>query len=173
MHHWESAYRAWAQRINADGTFKMPPVPPGPPPHPVDGLTGARLRRATRARLILDSFGADGPKYRNQVSFNGVECGELPPSNGDQWTAKTALELPAAVISTLRKSNQLIIRNLDRDAFKIRNVYIELILASGELASSNLLAGPYCSTPRWTHAEGERVPAGESITLSVTVPGAD
>lgn len=165
-----SEHRAWFEKINRQGDFKLPPPPPDPPPHPLAGLTLADVQHAVAARLIVDSFGADGPKYRSPVTINGVAVGDLPPSSGDEWTQRTALSLPAAAVQVLKNKNQLVIANPKRDCFKLRNIYLEFDLADGRKASSHLISRVHCSDDGWLHREGESVAIGDDLVIALPLP---
>jgi len=166
----DGGYREWFEGINAKGDFKLPPPPPGPPPHPVAGLTLGDVMAAAKGRLVLESFGADAPEYRSVVLLNGVELGDLPASKGDRWSDKMSVALPKEALGALGASNELTIKNLDKDAFKVRSVYLELTLADGRRASSNLVSAVYCSAGGWAYQEGHAVPLGEPLVIRIPIP---
>lgn len=164
------SYRIWFEGVNAASAFALPPPAPAPPPHPCPDLTRHDLTQAKSARLVFDSFGVDTPEYHSFAFLNDTALGELPPSTGDVWTAASSVPLPAAAIAALGAGNALRITNPDRDCFKLRNLYIEIDLADGRRASSNLLDTTACSDQGWAHLEGAAVPIGEDLTFSVPIP---
>ena len=163
-------YREWFEAVNAKGDFKLPPLPPRPPPHPVADLTVPDVRGAAKGRVVFESFGADGPEYRSVVLLNGVELGDLPGGKGDRWSGKMSIALSKEALGTLEALNELTIRNLDKDCFKLRDIYIELTLADGRLASSDLVSAVYCSDEGWSRGEGRMVPLGKPVVIEIPIP---
>ena len=166
----ERDYQSWFEAINASADFTSPPPPPAAPPHPVAGLTLSAVRSAAGARIVYESFGADAPEYRSTVSLNGVALGNLPGGDGDKWAAGPPIPISKEALRSIKPVNRLTIKNLNRDAFKLRKLYLEFTLADGRVASSNLIQSAYCSADTWAHAEGVSVPLGAPIEIDVPIP---
>ncbi len=165
-------FPAWVERINreffASGLTTKPRI--AKPPHPFPELTKKHLETVQQAWLVMDSFGGDAPEYISPMTLNGVSIGDLPPSAGDQWTAGVKHALPQEALMKLQATNHLVIENPDRDCFKLRNIYIDMVLADGQQASSNLLKSVYCSVSGWPYTEGFAVPVGKALEIEIPIP---
>jgi hypothetical protein len=140
-------------------------------PHPVQNLTAADLREARRAVLHFQGKGlGHASPYISAASLSDVRLGELPEAGGDEvrgvW-ADARLEMPAKAIAALSEWNRLAIDNPGNDSFAIRRVWIELELADGRKASSDITTTSYTQPPEWPYGEGERVPFGKPIEMTV------
>jgi hypothetical protein len=60
-----------------------------------------------------------------------------------------------------------VLKNPQRDYFKVRRFWIELELADGRKCSSEVSSATYTQPPGWTYAEGIGVPFGEYITIDI------
>jgi len=142
-----------------------------PGPHPVENLTIEDLRKARRGVLHFQGKGLDHtPPYVSTARLNDVRLGELPAAGGDEvhgvW-ANATLEIPVKAIAALDARSRLAIDNPRNDSFAIRRAWIELELADGRKASSDISTTPFTQPPEWPYAEGERVPFGKSIEIVV------
>lgn len=142
-----------------------------PGPHPVANLTAADLRKARRAVLHFQGKGLDHTKpYISVATLNDVRLGELPGAGGDEihgiW-ADARLEMPAKAIAAFRGWNRLAIDNPGNDSFAIRRFWIELELADGRKASSDITTTAFTQPPEWPYGEGERVPFGKAIEMTI------
>ncbi len=142
-----------------------------PGPNPAANLTEEDLRKARRAVLHFQGKGLDHTSpYISIASLNDVRLGELPGAGGDEvhgvW-ADARLEIPARAIAALSEWNRLAIDNPGSDSFAIRRVWIELDLADGRKASSDITATAYTQPPEWPYGEGERVPFGKPIEMTI------
>jgi hypothetical protein len=145
----------------------------GPAPLPLDGLTVERLRGAKRAVLHYQGIGLQcGGRYVSQASLNGVPLGPLPAAGGREaegvWS-DARLELAPEAVAALDEWNVLRIDNPGRDSFKIGRFWIELELAVGRRASSQLTRAAYTQPPEWPHAEGTLVPFDAPIEIEIRV----
>jgi len=142
-----------------------------PGPHPIENLTVADLRKARRAVLHFQGkgLGHDSP-YISVAGLNDVRLGELPGAGGDEvkgvW-ADARLEMPAAGIATLGEWNRLAIENPGHDSFAIRRFWIEVDLADGRKASSDITTTAFTQPAEWPYAEGERAPFGKAIETTI------
>jgi len=163
---------AWVRAINQQlfASGKTAPPQLADPPYPLLGLTEEMLQSAQQGWLVMDSFGADAPEYLSPMTLNGVGIGPLPPPAGDQWTSQIKAVLPAEVLRSLQAKNRLIVQNPARDCFKLRNVYLVVVLDDGQRASSKVVRSAYCSADSWAHSEGFGVPIGESLTIELPIP---
>jgi len=142
-----------------------------PGPFPVAGLTLEQTRQARAAVLRFQGMGLEnGGPYVSRARLNDVEIGALPAAGGDEghgtW-AEASVPLPPEAIGRLEAWNRLAIVNPGGDHFKVRNFWIELVLADGRKCSSQVTATAYSQPPEWPHAEGIRVPAGDPIEVTI------
>jgi hypothetical protein len=142
-----------------------------PGPHPLDSLRVDDLRKARRAVLHFQGKGlGHHAPYISLASLNDVRLGELPEAGGDEvrgiW-ADARVEMPAQSIAALGEWNRLAIDNPGNDSFAIRRAWIELELADGRKASSDITTMAFTQPPEWPYGEGERVPFGKPIEMTV------
>jgi len=142
-----------------------------PPPFPVEGLKAADLRKVRRGVLHFQGLGLDHTRpYISTATLNDVPLGELPPAGGDEvhgvW-ADARLEIPAKAIAALGKSNRLAIDNPGNDSFAVRRFWIELELADGRKASSQVAALPVTQPPEWPYGQGTGIPFGKPIEITI------
>ena len=131
-------------------------------------MTFARARRAV---LHYQGMGQEGAKpYISYATLNDVRLEPLPGAGGDEvhgvW-ADAQLEIPAAAIASLGPKNRLTIDNPGNDSFKVRRFWIELELADGRKASSDVATGAFTQPPDWPYAEGTGVPFGQAIQSTI------
>ncbi len=89
------------------------------------------------------------------------------------WRAEAedvTVPLTAEAIKTLKFRNQFVLDNTNRDYFKVRRFWIELVLADGRRCSSLIATAAYTSPPNWAYAEGVGVPHGENISVDIWFP---
>lgn len=142
-----------------------------PGPHPVANLTVDDLRKARRAVLHFQGKGlGHSSPYISVARLNDMRLGELPAAGGDEvhgvW-ADASVEMPAEAIAALGEWNRLAIENPGNDSFAVRGFWIELELADGRKASSDITATSYTQPPEWPYGEGERVAAGKPIVMTL------
>ena len=128
------------------------------------------LQSAQQGWLVMDSFGADAPEYLSPMTLNGVGIGLLQPSAGDEWTSQVQATLPEEALNTLQANNRLVVANPAHDCFKLRNIYLVVVLNEGRRASSKVVRSAYCSAGSWPYSEGFGVPIGESLTIELPIP---
>jgi hypothetical protein len=138
-------------------------------PFPLDHLTVDDLRAARRAVLHYQGIGLQqGGQYVSHASLNRVPLGPMPAAGGREgqgvWS-DAALELPPEAVAALGEWNHLKIENPGRDSFKIGRFWIELDLADGRKASSQITTTIYTQPPEWPYAEGTCVPFDEPIEV--------
>ena len=165
----DAGLRPWVERMNME-LFGGGKPSIAKPPHPFPGLTKQHLQTAQEAWLVLDSFGVDSPPRLSPMTLNGVSLGNLPPSGDDKWITGVRVALPEQALAKLQAKNHLVIKNPRRDAFKLRNIYLDIVLAEGRHASSNLVQSIYCSASDWSYAEGSSVSIGEALNIEVPIP---
>ncbi|MGD9497930.1 MAG: hypothetical protein AB7Y46_16625, partial [Armatimonadota bacterium] len=144
-----------------------------PPPFPLAGLTVEQLRGARRAWLHYDGMGLSGTgdAYGSFAVLNDVELGNMAPAGGSEtagvWAEDMTVELTPEAIRTLGFRNRFELRNPRRDYFKVRRFWLELELADGRTASSQIAAATFTQPPDWLYAEGIGVPFDENITVDL------
>jgi len=142
-------------------------LPRQPGPSPLANLTLDDLRTAKQGILHYQGIGLQcGGQYVSDAILNRVALGPIPGAGGQEgqgvWS-DAALELTSEAIATLDEWNDLKIDNPGRDSFKIGRFWIELELADGRTASSQITTTVYTQPPDWPHAEGTLVPFDEPI----------
>jgi hypothetical protein len=147
-----------------------------PAPYPVAGLTEADLRAAKSGWLRYDGKGLEGSgAYATQGFLNGVALGDLAPAHGDEtkgrFTENVGVRLTTEAIRSLGTRNRFVVKNPNRDYFSLRRFWIELELADGRDASSEISAVTFTQPPDWPHAQGIRVPFGTDIAVDVWFGG--
>ncbi|NLF16564.1 MAG: hypothetical protein GX595_04810, partial [Lentisphaerae bacterium] len=144
-----------------------------PGPHPLPGLTVEQCRRARRGWLRYDGIGFEGnsPTYGSTGVLNAVDLGVMAPAGGSErdgvWAEGVGVELTPAAIASLGRCNTFVLRNPRKDYFKVRRFWIELELADGRRASSDVSTAVFTQPPGWPHAEGILVPHGQDITVEL------
>jgi len=142
-----------------------------PGPHPVADLTVDDLRKARRAVLHFQGKGlGHSSPYISVARLNDVRLGELPAAGGDEvhgvW-ADGSLEMPSGAVAALGEWNRLAIDNPGNDSFAVRRFWIELELSDGRKASSDVTATAFTQPAEWPYGEGERVPFGKPIEMTI------
>ena len=142
-------------------------LPRKPGPFPREDLTVDDLRAANRGTLHYQGIGLQcGGQYVSDAILNRVPLGPIPDAGGREgqgvWS-DAAMELSPEAIAALDEWNPLKIENPGRDSFKIGRFWIELELADGRKASSQVTTTVYTQPPEWPHAEGTLVPFGQPI----------
>lgn len=145
-----------------------------PGPHPVKALTDADLRSARNGWLRYEGKGLAGTgQYRSVAALNGVDLGELAPAGGSESRgtfAGAAIPLSPAAIASLGKRNSLAIQSPGHDSYSVRRFWIELELANGTKASSDLSTATFTQPGSWLYAEGIGVDADGEIRVDVWFP---
>jgi len=140
-------------------------------PHALDNLTLDDLRGAKSGVLHYQGIGLQhGGQYICHASLNGVSLGELPSAGGNEaegtWS-EAAITLSAEAIAALCEWNSFQVRNPGQDCFKIGRFWIELELADGRKASSQITTTVYTQPADWAHAEGTLVPFDKPIDVQI------
>ena len=140
-------------------------------PHPLDDLSVDDLQSAKSGVLHYRGIGLQcGGRYVSQGSLNGVAIGDLQAAGGREgqgvWS-DAAMPLTAEAVASLAEWNRFQIENPGRDSFKIGGFWIELELADGRRASSQIATTIYTQPPDWPHAEGTFVPFEQPIEAAI------
>jgi hypothetical protein len=140
-----------------------------PGPFPAAGLKAEDLRKAKAGWLRYEGKGLEGgDRYPTSAVLNGVEVGRLAQAGGDETRGvfvEAKIPLAAEAIGKLGLVNALAIRNAKGDAFSIRRIWIDLELADGRRASSQVAASTWTQPSGWKYAEGIGVPAEKEIEV--------
>lgn len=132
-------------------------------------LTPSAFRNIRSAELTLDVF-AGNDRAHKPVYLNGVDVGNLPAGNGNQWTARDML-LPREAIAALRPHNAITINNAVRDAFNVRGFQLRLHLRNGITVVSTVDKHAYASGVGWLYGQGKPFVSGQPLTgISVDIP---
>jgi hypothetical protein len=142
-----------------------------PGPFPLDHLTVGDLRTAESGALHYQGIGLQcGGPYVSHASLNRLPLGKLPAAGGQEgrsvWT-DAAIALTPEAIASLGEWNHVKIDNPGRDSFKIGRFWIELELADGRKASSQVTTAVYTQPPEWPYAEGTLVPFDKPVELQI------
>jgi hypothetical protein len=143
-----------------------------PPPFPLTGLTVAMLREAKAAWLHYEGQGLEGSgKYTTTAIVNDVTIGTMVHASGSErdnvWSADVRIPLTKEAIATLGLRNVFRLSNPAEDCFKIRNFWLEIELADGRRASSQVSTDTYSQPGTWLYAEGIGVPQGRNVTVDL------
>jgi hypothetical protein len=118
------------------------------------------LKQVASGRLLFDVFGSDGGKYEDKpVTINGVRIGVVP-QQGDSW-ARVEMPLTPDALAALREDNEVRIENSVGDAFKVRNLQLQLQGPVGLVSETNASVFTSCS---WEYQEGKVFPFCEPLT---------
>lgn len=138
-----------------------------PGPHPQPDLTIADLRGARSGVLHFQAIGLQSSgQYISHGKLNGVALGPIPAGGGNEASGEWAdVEIPlsAAALAALAEWNTFSIDNRGGDSFAVRGAWIEIELADGRKASSQITRTAFTQPPGWPHGAGIAVPAGEPI----------
>ena len=142
-----------------------------PAPLPLAGLTVKDLRAAKSGVLHYDGNGFSGNgEYGCFAVLNGVNMGYMTPAGGDEvrgiW-APVTMPLTPEAIQKLDRHNTVTVLDPNKDYFKIRRFWIELVLADGRKVSSDVAAATFTQPPGWQYAEGILVPHGQNIEVDL------
>jgi hypothetical protein len=142
-------------------------------PSPVAGLTLHDLRSARAGRLVYDGCGLEGTgdPYGSFAVLNGVELGHMRPAGGDAvhgvWAERVSVPLTPEAIKNLTYRNRFVIRNPGQDSYKVRRFHIELELADGRKATSDISTATYTQPGDWLYSEGIGVPFGTDVNVDI------
>lgn len=143
-----------------------------PAPYPATGLTVADLRQAKSGWLRYDGKGLAGTgEYATEAVLNGISLGHMAPAGGSEtngiFEERVGVRLTPEAIRSLGVRNRFAIRNPRHDCFSVRRFWIELELADGRRASSEITAATYSQPVGWLYAEGISVPENAEITVDI------
>lgn len=144
-----------------------------PGPYMVEGLSVEDLRSARRGWLHYDGMGLSGTgdEYGSFAVLNTVELGNMAPAGGNEtenvWAENVSVPLTQEAIDSLGFRNRFVLKNPRRDYFKVRRFWIELELADGRKASSQISTATFTQPPGWRYAEGIGIPFEEDITVDI------
>ena len=135
------------------------------------------LQSAVSGAIRFQGIGLQsGPPYVSYGKLNGVKLGPLPSSRGvesrtpgseDNWGPDVQVALPPEAIAALAVENTFSIANSGNDCFKIRRVWLDLVLPGGQHVSSQVNTTVWTQPDGWLHAEGTQIPFGKEIEVPV------
>ena len=151
-------------------TQRLPPEALLPPDEALHRLSTQELHRVASGMLCFEAAGVNQQApYTSYVYLNDVPLGETPASESDTAWSSVTMPLPKEALAHLRPRNEVEFRNPGRDCFKVRRVYLRLVLQQGEVVASLAASGPFTSDKGWLYAEGAAVPLGEPLEIAVAV----
>lgn len=118
----------------------------------------AVLRRARRARLVLQVFGSDaGPLADKRLMLNGRLLGRLPANQEpvDSWQAMS-VPVPDELLATLGVRNTLVVENPVGDYFKVKHLALLIDTGSDSWKGTEMVREVFTSAKDWPHEEGTR-----------------
>jgi hypothetical protein len=105
-----------------------------------DGLKNIKSARLNMA--MYNSKGRDKP-----VRFNGQEVGFVP--TGTSFAPRKVLQIPDKKISLIDMENTIEIGNPNRELFLIGGISLEVVLANGDKAITNVSPSFYATSHQW------------------------
>ena len=119
------------------------------------------------ATLSVDVFDVNGDAYTNKVVLvNDVPIGLLPNNVPPLSSWQTvSVVLPPEALDTLGNANNIGIIDETGDAYKIRNVKLQVKRKSQKRHREMQDTGTFCSSPTWALREGEVVKLDGSAFL--------
>jgi len=142
-------FRRQTVRLFAETQFS------GAPPQ-TRSLTDKELKSARAAKLRIQTFDVDGPRYgKKSVLLNGQEVISLPrKKRGDTWE-NHIFPLPVEKLSLLQRENIIRIVHEGRgDKFKVRKLTLAVELPTGQWVRSTTEGQVHTSYEDWAHYEG-------------------
>jgi Calcineurin-like phosphoesterase len=123
------------------------------------GLGPEDARRIRSGRVYMAFWSSQDPG--KEVCLNGVPIGCAPAA--DWFPPRSYVPIPAEALGAIRRMNEVVIANPQREEFVVGGVYLEVTLDDGRVARS---------TPSdFLIATGSRWDAWEEPTLLRVVPG--
>ncbi|MCK5851520.1 hypothetical protein KAH27_00700, partial [bacterium] len=131
-------------------------------------LKPEQLGKITNAFLKLKRFDVNGGKYAEKNIFvNGIYIGIIPtnPPPLSKWK-ECEIKIPLEVLNELKLDNKISLKDKTGDAYKIRDLRIEVILNDGKQISTAVNPLIYSTSLEWELGEGEKLSRdGSSITI--------
>lgn len=129
------------------------------------------LREAKEAILHFEGVGIEGGgEYVCDCTLGGIPIGFLPNCGGNEVAGtfgRGSIPLETVAIAAIKKTCVLEINNPGGDCYKVRNIYIDCILANGRHIRSKTTTAVFSQPGTWKYAEGIRVPPGEPIRVEL------
>ena len=131
-------------------------------------LKPEQLGKITNAFLKLKRFDVNGGEYAEKDIFvNGKFIGIIPPNPPplSEWK-ECEIEIPSDVLKGLKLDNKISLKDKTGDAYKIRDLHIEVVLNDGKQVSTAVNPLVYSTSLEWELGEGEELSRdGSSITI--------
>ena len=141
-------------------------------PFPIAGIMTAQLRSAKTGWLHYEGLGLSGGtgEYGSSAILNSIKIGAMAPAGGQEskgvWADAKVLLTPQAIAS-LGQVNHFALDNSGHDYFAVRRFWIELQLADGRKASSQISTAAFTQPPTWPYGAGIKVPMNENIQVDI------
>ncbi len=120
-------------------------------------LIESQFSMISSAWVNVDIFDVNGGKYDNKKVFlNGVEIGKLPtsPPPISMWF-KTKIQIPPELFNKIKFNNDISILDKTGDAYKIKNLCLEVELIDGKTEKTLVNPAVYSTSLSWELGEGE------------------
>jgi len=120
-------------------------------------LIESQFGMISSAWINVEIFDVNGGKYDNKkVLLNGVEIGKLPsnPPPLSMWF-KTKIKVPIQLLKKINFNNDIAVFDKTGDAYKIKNLCLEVQLINGKKAKTLVNPAVYSTSLSWELGEGE------------------
>ena len=120
-------------------------------------LNASQLSGITNAVLKLKRFDVNGGKYDDKkIYINGELIGKIPPNNPplSQWE-ECEIIIPSNILNKIKLDNVISVQDKTGDAYKIRDLQIDIFLDKGKKISTSLNPLIYSTSLEWELGEGE------------------
>ena len=131
-------------------------------------LKKSELSKIKSAILKIKVFDVNGGKYAEKKIFlNDKLIGTIPPNAPPLSTwQESELKLPESVLKNIMLDNKISIIDKTGDAYKIRDLQLEVTLADGRKVATSLNPIIYSTSLEWELGEGEKLSRdGSQVTI--------
>jgi len=108
-------------------------------------INESALKRIESAKLHLATYHSEDTA--KAVWLNGKKIGYVP--RGDSFAPRMTVEIPSDALSAIGMENTVEIDNPNRELFLVGGIHLEIILASGTKARTNVAPHLYTTSHEW------------------------
>ncbi|RLD09376.1 MAG: hypothetical protein DRI44_08585, partial [Chlamydiae bacterium] len=131
-------------------------------------LKQKQLREITNAFLRFKRFDVNGGKYADKKIFiNRKYIGKIPPNPAplSEWK-ECEIMIQEDVLKGLKLANKVSLKDKTGDAYKIRDLQIEVVLSNGKQVTTAVNTLVYSTSLEWELGEGEELSRdGTTVTI--------